>query len=67
MLPKDPTLMMAWTIGWPEILVILVLALIIFGKRLPDAAKNLAKGLKEFKKTMKETEEDVKSSLDDKK
>lgn len=38
-------------LGTGEILVILVVALILFGgKKLPDFAKNLGKGIREFKK-----------------
>ncbi|HVP68637.1 MAG TPA: Sec-independent protein translocase protein TatB [Anaeromyxobacteraceae bacterium] len=38
-------------LGFSEIVVILVLALVLLGpKRLPDVAKQLGKGLREFKK-----------------
>jgi len=38
-------------LGFGEILIILVLALILLGpKKLPDAAKQLGKGLREFRK-----------------
>lgn len=45
-----------------EILVILFIALLLFGRRLPDAAKSLGAGLKEFKKGLREgaTEEESK-------
>ncbi|MBN2284703.1 MAG: twin-arginine translocase subunit TatB [Deltaproteobacteria bacterium] len=47
-------------IGMPELIVILVIALIIIGpKRLPDLAKSLGKGFAEFRKAT----EDVKESL----
>ncbi|MEA2295163.1 MAG: sec-independent protein translocase protein TatA [Solirubrobacteraceae bacterium] len=37
-------------IGVPEILIVLVIALIVLGpKRLPDAGKSLGRGLREFK------------------
>jgi sec-independent protein translocase protein TatA len=37
-------------IGFPEMLVVLVIALIVLGpKRLPDAGKSLGKGIREFK------------------
>ena len=37
-------------IGIPEIIVVLVLALIIFGpKRLPEMGRSLGRGLREFK------------------
>jgi sec-independent protein translocase protein TatA len=37
-------------IGLPEMLIVLVLALVILGpKRLPEAGRSLGRGLKEFK------------------
>jgi sec-independent protein translocase protein TatA len=48
-------------IGMPELVVILVIALIVFGpKKLPELAKTLAKGMAELKKAT----EDVKESLE---
>lgn len=44
--------------GW-EWLVILIVALLIFGKRLPDVMRSLGKGIVEFKKGVKGIEEDV--------
>ncbi len=47
--------------GW-EWLVILIVALLIFGKRLPDVMRSLGKGIVEFKKGVKGIEEDVEKS-----
>lgn len=45
-------------IGMPELILILVICLLIFGAaKLPEIAKNLGKGIKEFKKEMKDKEE----------
>ncbi len=46
-------------IGLPEILVVLVIALIVFGpKRLPELGKSLGKGINEFKGAMSGDDED---------
>ena len=56
-------------IGLPEIIIILVIALIVFGpKKLPELAKSLGKGMAEFKKATDEfkssIENDVRVDLD---
>ena len=48
-------------IGMPELIIILVIALIVIGpKKLPDLAKALGKGMAEFRKATQE----IKDSLD---
>ncbi len=40
-------------LGWPEILIILFLALLLFGgKRLPSLAKDLGDGIRSFRKSL---------------
>ena len=50
------------SVGWQEIIIIFVLALIIFGPRkLPELGKTIGKGLAEFKRAsneLKQTWED---------
>ncbi|KPK69817.1 hypothetical protein AMJ87_09845 [candidate division WOR_3 bacterium SM23_60] len=42
-------------IGWQEILIILLIALLLFGaKRIPELAKGLGKGIREFRKGLSE-------------
>jgi sec-independent protein translocase protein TatA len=44
-------------IGWSELLLILVIALLVLGPtKLPEVAKGLGKGLREFKKALSEIE-----------
>jgi len=47
------------SLGWAEILVILIIALLIFGKRLPDVARSLGKSITEFKKGMGDTKDQI--------
>jgi sec-independent protein translocase protein TatA len=54
--------------GSGELLVILCIALLLFGgKRLPELAKNLGKGMREFKKACQGIDEEIeeKSSSSD--
>ncbi len=48
------------SLGWPELLVIGLIALLIFGRRLPEVGRSLGKGIVEFKKGLKDTGEEVK-------
>ena len=49
-------------LGWPEIMMILVLALIVFGPRkLPELGKSLGQGLAQFRKAS----EDFKRTWED--
>ncbi len=51
-------------LGFGEIVIILVLALILLGpQRLPDVAKQLGKGLREFKKATDDLKDQFESEL----
>jgi sec-independent protein translocase protein TatA len=49
-------------IGTFEMIVIAILGLLIFGKRLPEVGKNLGKGIVEFKKGLQGVDEDVRET-----
>jgi TatA/E family protein of Tat protein translocase len=49
-------------IGYPEIMVILILALLLFGPdKLPELARSLGKSAKEFKRAQIETSGELKN------
>jgi TatA/E family protein of Tat protein translocase len=51
-------------IGLPELIIIFIIALIVFGpKKLPDLAKSMGKGLAEFKKASNELKNSMESDL----
>ena len=54
-----------WTPGPLELIIILVVAVLIFGRRLPEIARGLGKSLTEFKKGVKEAHDDVDDVVDD--
>ena len=48
------------TVGLPEILIILVVVLLIFGpKRLPELSKGLGQSVREFRKGIKDIKDDI--------
>lgn len=57
------TYFMAWSLGPMEIGIILVVALLIFGKRLPEVGKSFGKSIVEFKKGISGIEDDVNDSV----
>lgn len=46
-------------IGPVGLVIILIIALIIFGKRLPDVARSMGKGIVEFKKGLRGVEDEL--------
>lgn len=51
-------------LGTPEIIVILVIALLLFGRRLPEVGRSLGRGIVEFKKGVKGIEDDIRDDMD---
>ena len=53
------------SIGMPELILILVLALLLFGpKKLPEVGKSLGKGLAEFKRASEDLKETLRREVD---
>ena len=52
--------------GWSELLLILALALILFGpKRLPEIAEAMGKSIRKFKSATRDATDEVQRELDD--
>jgi len=65
MIEYSEYILAGWTPqGW-EWLVILVVALLIFGRRLPEIARSIGKSLTEFKKGVNEAKETKDEFVDD--
>ena len=45
--------------GWQELLILGVIGLLIFGKRLPEVGRSIGKGIVEFKKGLAGIDEEV--------
>ncbi len=53
-------------LGWPEIIGILVVVLVLFGaKKLPELARGLGQGIKEFKKATREVQDDLQRAIEE--
>lgn len=48
-----------FALGTQEILVLLILGVLLFGRRLPEVGRYLGKGIVEFKKGLKGLEDEV--------
>ncbi|NQV28087.1 MAG: twin-arginine translocase TatA/TatE family subunit [Rhodopirellula sp.] len=48
--------------GLPELIIFGTIALLLFGKRLPEVARSLGKGIVEFKKGVRGIEDEVTES-----
>jgi len=50
------------TLGTGEMIVLLIIGVLLFGRKLPEVGRYLGKGIVEFKKGIKGLEDDVEAS-----
>lgn len=55
---------LAWIPGPAEWVIIGAIALLLFGKRLPEVGRSLGKGIVEFKKGLKGIEDEVETAAE---
>ncbi len=58
------TILAMWMPGPVEMIVILIVAVLLFGRRLPEIARGMGKSLSEFKKGIKEAKDEVEKAAD---
>jgi sec-independent protein translocase protein TatA len=52
------------SIGPTELIIVFVIILLIFGgKKLPELARGLGKGIREFKRATREVEDEIKDEI----
>ena len=56
--------MLAFLTGQWELIVILVIALLLFGRRLPEVMRAMGRGIHQFKKGLTEVEDDINSAAE---
>jgi len=62
----QPALALFPSLGWPEIVVILAIFLLLFGaKKLPELARSMGRSIKEFKRATTSIEDDIRSAMDE--
>ena len=66
MMNTNELTMVAWSFGWMEVALIALAILVLFGgKKLPELAKGLAKGIKGFKAEMRDVKDAIETDADD--
>ena len=52
--------MLFGTLGWPEIIVIALIVLLLFGgKKIPELMRGIGKGIRSFKEGMNDVKEEI--------
>lgn len=53
------TMLASWIPGGWELVVVVIVALLLFGRRLPEVGRSLGKGITEFKKGLKDVKDEI--------
>jgi sec-independent protein translocase protein TatA len=53
------------SLGWTEILIILGVGVVLFGKRLPDIGRTVGRSLMQFRKGMSEMKDELVKGIDE--
>lgn len=60
------TILLFGSLGWPEILIIALIVLLLFGgRKIPELMKGVGKGVKSFKDGVKGIEDEVNADSKD--
>jgi sec-independent protein translocase protein TatA len=59
MSPLIRHVVLAFNLGPTEVIIIGAVALLLFGRRLPEVAKSMGKSIVQFKKGLREVEDDI--------
>lgn len=57
--------LLAFVLGPLEIVIIVVIAFLLFGRRLPELAKGVGRSIVEFKKGLKEADTEINKPADE--
>jgi sec-independent protein translocase protein TatA len=62
---NPPAGLLAWHIGWPEVAIIVVAILILFGgRKLPELARGIGRGMREFKRGLRGVQDELEAPDD---
>ena len=56
---------LAWVPGPWEMAIIAIVALLLFGRRLPEVGRSIGKGIVEFKRGLREAEDEARKPVEE--